>query len=137
MNRNKGFTLIEMMVTVGIVAILTSIALPSYKNYVIRGHMTDAFNVLASYRISMEQSFQNNNTYGAAPTCAVTVPTTDSYFAFSCLSSGVGYSAAATGQNSMHGYAFSVNDAGVQATTAYVGASTLQTNCWMTNTTGC
>lgn len=36
MNRHKGFTLIELMVTVAMVAILASIAIPSYRQYAIR-----------------------------------------------------------------------------------------------------
>ena len=42
----RGFTLIELLIAVAIVAILASVALPSYADYVRRSRTTDAFNTL-------------------------------------------------------------------------------------------
>ncbi|HMU86011.1 MAG TPA: type IV pilin protein [Agitococcus sp.] len=39
--QNKGFTLMELMVTVAIIGILASIAIPSYRQYVLRGNRAD------------------------------------------------------------------------------------------------
>lgn len=64
--------MIELMITVGIVAILTSIAYPAYRNYVLRGQVTSATNALSSMSANMERYFQDNRQYtsvtpGTAP----------------------------------------------------------------------
>ena len=43
------------MITVAIVAILASIALPSYRDYILRGQLVDATNLLSAGRANMER----------------------------------------------------------------------------------
>ncbi len=63
MNLQKGFTLIELLVVVAIIAILASVAMPLYTDYVIRSKTSEATSTLATMRVQMEQSFQDNRTY--------------------------------------------------------------------------
>src|SRR5690606_1858627 len=63
LTENRGFTLIELMITVAIIAILAAVAVPSYQDYVRRGKVTEATATLAQFRIKMEQYFQDNQTY--------------------------------------------------------------------------
>jgi len=59
----RGFTLIELMVTVAIVAIITAVALPSYQNSVIKGRRADAMASIAAIQQSQERWRGNNPAY--------------------------------------------------------------------------
>jgi type IV pilus assembly protein PilE len=65
MPRAGGFTLIEVMVAVVIVAILVTIAYPSYQRYLIRGSRAAAQNELTELSAFKENIFLNSNAYTA------------------------------------------------------------------------
>lgn len=70
--KSRGFTLIEVMITVVIVGILASIAYPSYQQYVLRSNRAEAKAILMETAQFMERYFTTNNTYaGAAVPSAV------------------------------------------------------------------
>ncbi len=67
MIKQKGITLIELMIVVAIVAILASIAFPAYNNYVERSKRVTAQGDLYAFRNAMQRYFAEENTYlGAA-----------------------------------------------------------------------
>jgi type IV pilus assembly protein PilE len=61
--RTRGFTLIELMITLVIVAILAGIAVPSYRNYVLRSHRVEATSALLRVAAAQEKFYLQNNTY--------------------------------------------------------------------------
>ncbi|WP_199884964.1 type IV pilin protein [Pseudomonas bohemica] len=65
-----GFTLIELMITVVIVAILAAIAYPSYTRYVQRGYRSEGIAMLNDAVARMERYYAQNNTYATATTPA-------------------------------------------------------------------
>ena len=67
MKRQTGFTLIEIMITVLIVAIIAAIAIPSYRNYVLKAHRSDAEAALTQVAQIMEKQYTANNTYLSSP----------------------------------------------------------------------
>ena len=60
-NKNRGFTLIEMMIVLAIIAILASIAYPSYVNSIVKGRRADAGDALL-YIQSLQEKYRANNT---------------------------------------------------------------------------
>lgn len=61
--RNGGFTLVELMITVAIIAILVSIALPAYKQSAMKGKRADAKVTLLEASSKQAQYFMDNKTY--------------------------------------------------------------------------
>lgn len=74
----RGFTLIELMVTVAIVGILASIAMPSYLEYIKKGKRSEAEGALVTFANAMEQWRLQNGSYcdaggtGGASSCGST-----------------------------------------------------------------
>jgi type IV pilus assembly protein PilE len=135
---SSGFTLIELMVAVVIIAILSAIAIPSYNEYIKRSRISDGLAPLAQYRLQMEQASQDNGNYGVT-TCAVAALTATAYFTFNCVL-GVNaqtFTATATGTGAMTGYAYTIDDTGAQKTTTYPGRSGLPVSCWLTRKGDC
>lgn len=138
--RATGFTLIEMMIVVAIIAILASVAVPAYTDYIRRGAMQEAFSTLADQRIRLEQFYQDNRRYGpaAATTCRgagdnVLDTASGKYFEISCTTSNSGqnYTLTATGRTDTkaEGYTYTMTETGAKGTTQFAGAA-VTSSCW-------
>ena len=140
LQRQRGFTLIEVMITVGIIAILAAIAIPSYRDYVIRGKLVDATNGLNTVKADMERHFQDNRTFANAGTrvspCSRPVAQlTFGKFVVSCSvgPNATAYTLLATGSGDMSGFGFTVDQSDVRTTTTSVTGWTPATpnTCWV------
>ncbi len=72
--RQRGVTLIELIIVMIIVGVLAAVAIPSYRNYVIRSQRADAKDALLALATAQEKFYLQCNTYAAdiagAPDCA-------------------------------------------------------------------
>lgn len=127
----RGFTLVELMIVVAIVAILASIAVPAYKDYVTRAKIAEATAGLAGKRVQMEQYFQDNRTYVGAPACNNDT-TTSRFFDFSCAGAptAVAYVLQADGKASMANFLYTIDQAGARASVITETGWTGNGACW-------
>jgi len=150
MHQARGFTLIEILIVVAVLAIIAAIAVPSYTQYITRGKIAEATSTLADLRVKMEQYYADNRRYStdaAGGTCGIganpvaTLNLQVKYFTVSCVpgtnKAGVGdqsYVISATGAD---GFTFTINESNVKKTTAVKTGWTLPaTDCWVQKKNG-
>lgn len=63
MRRNRGFTLIELMVVLAVIAIIAAIAIPAFTQQVRKSHRSDAFSSLGDLQLKQERWRASNSTY--------------------------------------------------------------------------
>ena len=103
----RGFTLIEVMIVVAIVGVLVAVALPSYRNYIIRAARVEAQTELLELASLQEKIFLNSNSYAFS--------VSNPYNGTSAAGSGLGRTTGATKDGR---YTLALVDAGGAAMTA-------------------
>ena len=63
----SGFTLMEVMVTMAILAVITAIAIPSYNGYMHNSYLSECQNEVAAIQLAQQEFFLENNVYFPNP----------------------------------------------------------------------
>lgn len=143
MKQSGGFTLIELMIVVAIIAFIAAIAIPNYVDYIRRSKLAEAHGQLADMRVKMEQWFQDNRSYqkaGGACGPALPVATQIKYFDYTCNSPSTStYMLTATGRvaEGLGGISFTINESNTKATVVTPASPMAvngygdNANCWV------
>jgi len=77
MKNSRGFTLIELMIVVAIIAILAAIAIPAYRDYLIRTQVTEGASLAGPGKIAVDEYYWHYGTLPADNTVAGLAQATD------------------------------------------------------------
>ncbi len=66
----KGFTLIELMIVIAIVAILVALAVPAYQDYTVRAKVSECINAAAPAKLAVSETFQSDGVMPATDDAA-------------------------------------------------------------------
>ena len=145
---SSGFTLIEAMITLAVLAIIAAIALPGYTDYLQRSKLIEAKVSLSDMRVRLEQYFLDARAYpnacvppasGPAPAGQIYLPIAARYFTVDCALTATTYRVTATGNaaQGMSGFAYTIDETDQRRTLSlppgWTGAGSA---CWVSRKNG-
>ena len=137
-NTSKGFTLIELVVTIGIIGVLGAIGYPSYRDYSLTSQLTEGMARLTNESIQAAQYYQDNRTHIGL--CSekrlIAMNKGLDYFTISCpIVEENEFTLQASDRN---GFIYTINERGEKSTLGVDPKWTLPegNTCWVSKKTG-
>ena len=132
--KRRGFTLLETMIAVAIIATLAAIALPSYGAYIKRSRILDAVTRLADARARMDDFFLDQRTYvddgGHCGAAGSSGPT--DFFTVNCEATATTFVVTATGvaAKGMGAFIYAIDHSGARTTVSLPAGWARTADCW-------
>ncbi|HJP04940.1 MAG: type IV pilin protein [Gammaproteobacteria bacterium] len=131
----KGFSLIELLIVVSIIAIITGIAMPSWRDYIQAARRIDATGALLHIAARQEQFRLQDQRYANTETLGTTGNTSDGHYEMRVVVTTAGFEATATvdlngkQHDDTECWSFGIDETGRRWSRSTDGTDTT-TKCW-------
>lgn len=133
MKKQRGVTLIELMIVAVVAGILAMIAVPSYTSHITQGKIAEVTGALAEGKVRMEQTFNSMRSYyvdgASCPNLAGLFADTSFGIAVECTNTTFTLTASGTRGTTMDGYTYTINQSGEK--TSKTPAVFAAQPCWL------
>lgn len=139
MKNKNGFTLVEMLITVAIIGILATIALPTYKQYHERAIISEGLAYMNKVEIIMSEYIDNNRSVAGFCDYAKYLNLSPKFNDYAKRSNGncsISGNVLRINGLSDNGWGFSIDSDGNKSTFSAPSGFLTNSNCWVTNTSG-
>jgi type IV pilus assembly protein PilE len=128
MKRARGFTLLELMIVVLVIAVLASLALSGYQKQIRKSRRAEAKQVAGDLALKQEKYRSNNAAYGTT-FAAIGGQQTATYFTFAPSTPASGNCAGGAAQGGANSYAITATAIGDQANDTACATMAYTNNC--------